>query len=139
MAVERGAHVIRTHDVAETRDAALIGDEFARKRTVEASPPRVEELDVTTRGEVARHVEEADVAVDPAAGVARAFSVAGLSEAAATELVDNAAGNGAGFAAVGDDGVLVGTDAALAALSRSLIGRAGELGTLGESLRQAIG
>lgn len=29
IAVERGAHVIRTHDVAETRDAALIGDAFA--------------------------------------------------------------------------------------------------------------
>jgi len=32
MAVERGAHVIRTHDVAETRDAALVGAEFARDR-----------------------------------------------------------------------------------------------------------
>src|SRR6056297_135914 len=32
MAVERGAHVIRTHDVAETRDAALIGKEFSRER-----------------------------------------------------------------------------------------------------------
>ena len=32
MAVERGAHVIRTHDVAETRDAALIGARFARDR-----------------------------------------------------------------------------------------------------------
>ena len=32
MAVERGAHVIRTHDVAETRDAALIGATFARDR-----------------------------------------------------------------------------------------------------------
>jgi len=29
MAVERGAHVIRTHDVAETRDAALVGAAFA--------------------------------------------------------------------------------------------------------------
>ncbi len=28
MAIERGAHIIRTHDVAETRDAALIGDAF---------------------------------------------------------------------------------------------------------------
>jgi dihydropteroate synthase len=28
MAVERGAHVIRTHDVAETRDAALVGHEL---------------------------------------------------------------------------------------------------------------
>src|SRR6056297_2332367 len=32
MAVERGAHVIRTHDVEETRDAAYIGHEFARSR-----------------------------------------------------------------------------------------------------------
>jgi dihydropteroate synthase len=32
MAVERGAHVIRTHDVAETRDAALVGETFARGR-----------------------------------------------------------------------------------------------------------
>lgn len=29
MAVERGAHIVRTHDVSETRDAALIGHEFA--------------------------------------------------------------------------------------------------------------
>ena len=31
MAVERGADVIRTHDVAETRDAALIGSAFAER------------------------------------------------------------------------------------------------------------
>ncbi len=31
MAVERGADVIRTHDVAETRDAALIGHVFGRR------------------------------------------------------------------------------------------------------------
>lgn len=29
MAVERGAHIIRTHDVAETRDAAIIGRELS--------------------------------------------------------------------------------------------------------------
>ncbi len=33
MAVERGAHIIRTHDVAETRDAALVGAAFADGRT----------------------------------------------------------------------------------------------------------
>jgi dihydropteroate synthase len=32
LAVERGAHVIRTHDVAETRDAALIGDALGDRR-----------------------------------------------------------------------------------------------------------
>jgi dihydropteroate synthase len=29
MAIERGAHVVRTHDVAETRDAAIIGRELS--------------------------------------------------------------------------------------------------------------
>lgn len=29
MAIERGAHIVRTHDVAETRDAARIGSAFA--------------------------------------------------------------------------------------------------------------
>ncbi len=33
MAVERGAHIIRTHDVAETRDAALVGAAFTPGRT----------------------------------------------------------------------------------------------------------
>jgi dihydropteroate synthase len=32
MAVERGAHIVRTHDVAETADAAKIGAAFARDR-----------------------------------------------------------------------------------------------------------
>jgi len=46
MAVERGAHVIRTHDVAETRDAALIGAEFSRDRLRETIDGiAVEELD----------------------------------------------------------------------------------------------
>ncbi|MFB6193678.1 MAG: dihydropteroate synthase, partial [Halobaculum sp.] len=55
MAVERGAHVIRTHDVQETRDAALIGAEFARDRTrARADSTAVEELDATTPGEVGR-------------------------------------------------------------------------------------
>ena len=53
MAVERGAHIIRTHDVAETRDAALIGHEFTRDRV---RTDDVAELDVTTDRELARHL-----------------------------------------------------------------------------------
>jgi dihydropteroate synthase len=55
MAVERGTHVIRTHDVAETRDAALIGNEFRRERRVEPDVG-IEELDVTTDREFGRHL-----------------------------------------------------------------------------------
>ena len=55
MAVERGAHVVRTHDVAETRDAALVGYEFRRERA--RDPGRgVEVLDVTTDREFGRHL-----------------------------------------------------------------------------------
>jgi dihydropteroate synthase len=85
MAVERGAHVIRTHDVAETRDAALIGDTFSRDRF--RQPPRkdsvgIEELDVTTVAEARRHVrrvtgEDVDTAEDESA-VARSYLLTAL-------------------------------------------------------------
>jgi dihydropteroate synthase len=55
MAVERGAHVVRTHDVAATRDAAIVGDTFARDR-VRDNEVVIEELDVTTVREAARHL-----------------------------------------------------------------------------------
>jgi dihydropteroate synthase len=56
MAVERGAHVIRTHDVAETRDAALVGEQFRPER-VRDRAAGVEELDVTADREFSRHLE----------------------------------------------------------------------------------
>ena len=79
MAVERGAHVVRTHDVAETRDAALIGAEFARGRVRRRGDVGVEELDVTTVGDARRHVER--LGGDPAVAteaVTRVFEFDGL-------------------------------------------------------------
>ena len=66
MAVERGAHVIRTHDVAETRDAALVGDAFTRERfqsDAGETGVAVEELDVITLPEATRHVETVERSV----------------------------------------------------------------------------
>ncbi|MEZ3165471.1 dihydropteroate synthase [Halorubrum sp. RMP-47] len=91
MAVERGAHVIRTHDVAETRDAALIGAEFARDRYSGRGDDAVtvEELDVTTVRETERHLDRIGAAgatqgsnavADSA--VVRTFELSGLDEAA---------------------------------------------------------
>ncbi|MFO7925195.1 MAG: dihydropteroate synthase [Halobacteriota archaeon] len=68
MAVERGAHIVRTHDVAETRDAALIGHEFTRDRSRDVELG-VEELDITTDREFARHKRRIDDATDEAAVV----------------------------------------------------------------------
>ncbi|WP_435195078.1 dihydropteroate synthase [Natronomonas sp. EA1] len=72
MAVERGAHVIRTHDVAETRDAALVGHRFARERV---RTPAVEELDVTTPKEAERHLDRVGGEADPEGAVTRTFAV----------------------------------------------------------------
>ncbi|MFB6299049.1 MAG: dihydropteroate synthase [Halobacteriales archaeon] len=76
MAIERGAHVIRTHDVAETRDAAIIGDVFTPERV---RTPTVEELDVRTAREAGRHLDRLHVDRDLAAGSAsKAFVVSGI-------------------------------------------------------------
>jgi len=138
MAVERGAHVIRTHDVAETRDAALVGHEFTRERTVERGQPGVEELNVTTRCELTRHLDRAGVDGDPRAGVARAFAVTDLSDDAAAVLVDEAAEAGGAFVVEASDGVLVGTETALAALARTLSLRDDDLAVVGDALGSSL-
>ena len=92
MAVERGAHVIRTHDVAETRDAALIGKEFSRDRLHETDGAlTVEELDITTRQEAERHLDRLATDADVAErSITRTFEVAGLSTAAREQLLSAA-------------------------------------------------
>ncbi|WP_415378786.1 dihydropteroate synthase [Halosimplex sp. TS25] len=132
MAVERGAHVIRTHDVAETRDAALVGDAFARERKRSGPGFRggsgrgadggltVEELDVTTPAEAARHFERAGVAdADPTAAVSRVYAVGGLDESTRERLRSVASAAECRFLTAdgGDEGFLCGTTAALAAMA----------------------
>ncbi|MGM0606501.1 MAG: dihydropteroate synthase [Halobacteriota archaeon] len=51
MAVERGAHVIRTHDVRETRDAALVGAAFACDRISEPIDTRSDGEPIDTRSD----------------------------------------------------------------------------------------
>jgi dihydropteroate synthase len=82
MAVERGAHVVRTHDVAETRDAALVGDAFTRERT---RTETVEELDVTTVREAERYLADDAGDADPESAVSRLFAL-DLPPAARREL-----------------------------------------------------
>ena len=72
MAVERGAHIVRTHDVAETRDAALIGHEFKRNRI---QTDDVAELDVTTDQELARHLGRISADSDDPAALTHAIEV----------------------------------------------------------------
>ena len=140
MAVERGAHVIRTHDVAETRDAALIGSEFARDRLRrrDAGDVAVEELDVTTPREAERHLERLDAgdgaATDDlgavsATTVVRTFELEGLSDADVGAVSTAAADTGVTVVpdrgAPDTDGrsaLVVGTPRALSALHAGIDG-----------------
>ncbi|SFR51278.1 dihydropteroate synthase [Halorubrum sodomense] len=109
MAVERGAHVIRTHDVAETRDAALVGAEFARDRYrfgPASDAVAVEELDVTTVREAERHLDRIGAAEvtqgdRPVAdgAVVRTYELSGLDEPAVGALRAATVGGDAGAAA----------------------------------------
>ncbi|XVH31679.1 dihydropteroate synthase [Haloferacaceae archaeon DSL9] len=98
MAVERGAHVIRTHDVAETRDAALVGAALDRDRLSASGEIGVEELDITTPGEARRHLRR--IGGDEA--------VAAVSTTRTFELTDLAPEERGALRAAGtDSGVLV--------------------------------
>ena len=127
MAVERGAHVIRTHDVAETRDAALIGKAFSRDRLRETIDETVsiEELDITTRREAERHLTRVGGDIDAADhSISRTFAVAGLGATAHEQLL--AAATATTEVAVSDASdnrvVLLGTPAGFESLTRQLSG-----------------
>jgi len=123
MAVERGAHVIRTHDVAETRDAALIGDAFTRDRVrTTDGDVTVEELDVTTDRELRRHLDRLDADETAARrGTVRVFELGGLAPAERDALATATAGTDAAVAGAPDDDrrLLVGTTAALSAVAEA--------------------
>jgi dihydropteroate synthase len=130
MAVERGADVIRTHDVAETRDAALIGKEFARERTAGGDGVDLQELDVQAVPEAARHAERIGADPDDVAGAAlRVFELAGLS-AGEREAVAAASEQAGATLVPGSDGtqaLLFGTEPALTTVAGSATGVSREL------------
>ncbi len=108
MAVERGAHIIRTHDVEETRDAALIGDAFTERSFVARDGVTVTEIDAKQSSEVERHLEQ--VGADTAgsdAYVSRVFEVSGLGPDDVSALADLADSTGL-VVRRGDGGLLVG-------------------------------
>ena len=97
MAVERGANVVRTHDVAETVDAATIGAAFTERGTTETrSGVAVTELDVHSSREVRRHLERIGAASDDGDPfVGPVFEVSGLDPEATAALEAAATQTGA--------------------------------------------
>lgn len=134
MAVERGAHVIRTHDVAATRDAALIGHALGGHRD-RFRGERLRELDVTTAREAARHVDRLGLDADPDAAVARAFELDSLGEDAV--LFENVARDAGTCVAVAEGrGFLAGPALALGEVASRLDGTA--LSDVAEGIEAAL-
>jgi len=143
MAVERGAHVIRTHDVAETRDAALIGHEFSRQRLRETGGEvAVEELDVTTGEELRRHLERfgadnPEGVVDR--GIVRVFEISGLDADTKRELTTAASEVGVDCVSRASDSsvVVVSTKSGFNRLTDRLSGVSDEVSAIIERISKA--
>ncbi len=134
MAVERGAHVVRTHDVAETRDAALVGYEFTRDRF---RTDGLEELDVTTDREFARHLDRHSIeAADPAV-VSHAVELHSTEER--IPQIESAAEAAGLDVYCGDGIVVVGTVSQFETLSASIRSDLGDLNNAIADLCVAFG
>jgi len=145
MAVERGAHVIRTHDVAETRDAALIGKEFSRSRLRETVDGiGVQELDVTTPREARRHLDRFDGdGIDTTAvadrSVTRVFELSGVDSGTRKRLAEACETVGVDCVSQPSDDrvVLVGTESSYEELTEGLSGVSGQISVVVERIRKA--
>jgi len=156
MAVERGANVIRTHDVKETADAATVGAAFSADRTRHDGAVSVRELDVHTRRESERHLDRLGAPKDVAdASTVSAYQLSGLSPEAVGALTAATQDTTAAFAlgdgpeaieaADGGDrvdarrrGILVGTPAAIAAVTDAAEGTADELAAALSAVESAL-
>jgi dihydropteroate synthase len=141
MAVERGAHVIRTHDVAETRDAALIGDRFARDRFRQlpgTGGVGIEELDVTTVAEAQRHVRRVTgdtvETPDEGAAVARSYLLTGLDQGAEAAIQSAAEESDVLVAGTADATIVAGPLSAL----RTTVDRLDDCPAAESALRDAL-
>jgi len=110
MAVERGARVVRTHDVQETVDAAMVGDAFA-----DAGGPAGATVSVT-------EMEAGEDRVGDDRTGERVFAVGGLTAAAAAEFSRAASAVDAVVrSGPGPDGLLLGVEGqAIGALAERL-------------------
>ncbi|MFD1564945.1 dihydropteroate synthase [Haloarchaeobius amylolyticus] len=136
MAVEHGAHVIRTHDVAETRDAALIGKAFTERASATADGLEVSQLDAHSTREFRTQLRERGV--DPAVAdnwQGQLLEFDGLDPDANDRLAAIAAEQGAVVRRATDGSyLLVGSTADVSGVAGELAAETGRLGVLGEKL-----
>ncbi|WP_254809580.1 dihydropteroate synthase [Natronosalvus amylolyticus] len=140
MAVERGAHVIRTHDVAETRDAALIGSAFTERAACTQNGVRISHLEIQSTRELRAHLREGGV--DPAKAddwVQHTLEIDGLDPSARDRLGQLAQKQGAGWVDFADGrSLLFGSSTAISSVSRHLDAGDGDIGLLRDHLVRVV-
>ncbi|MFC4437639.1 MULTISPECIES: dihydropteroate synthase [Natrialbaceae] len=122
LAIERGAHVIRTHDVAETRDAAAIGDAFTERASAQTDGVTVAELDVRSTRELRLHLEERGI--DPSIADewrTRVFEIEGLERDDRDRLRSIASEYDVSVLDVNDErSIVLGSETSISALSERI-------------------
>jgi len=138
MEVERGAHVVRTHDVPETHDVVKVARFLGDERVV-ADDPRVVELTNLSGRELERHRSVAETAgdTDPGAGTTLAFQVGELPAAATVALAETADAHGLVYAD-GDGAFVSGTAAAFEAALGELAEGPAPLAAVAGHVRRAL-
>ncbi|SIR84394.1 dihydropteroate synthase [Natronorubrum thiooxidans] len=136
MAVERGAHVIRTHDVADTRDAALIGKAFTERESAVVGDVSVSRLDSHSSRELRAHLSSRGI--DPAVAddwSTLAVEIDGLDGTDRNRLLSIATDDDLDvYCVAADQPLLVGSSAAISDVSDRLRSENGGLGALAEAL-----
>ena len=151
MEVERGAHIIRTHDVPETKDVVQVAHFLGDDRVVGGStgveegsagidePPRVVELRNVSAGEIERNASlRPAIGADPDEVTTRSFQIGRLDGEAHARLVEWADEHDL-LLAKGDDGYfLSGTAATLEGGLDALAGESDALSAIAGSLRRSL-
>ncbi|MFP8956211.1 dihydropteroate synthase [Natrialbaceae archaeon A-CW3] len=140
LAVERGAHVIRTHDVAETRDAALIGDAFTDRSSRERDGVRLARLEIESSRDLRRHLREGGI--DPSLAddwIHHTVEIDGLDPSARDRLGQHAREAGARWVDLADGrSLLFGSSASIFRVSGALDASDGDIGRLSNELERVF-
>ncbi|QSW98855.1 dihydropteroate synthase [Haloterrigena alkaliphila] len=140
MAVERGAHVIRTHDVAETRDAALIGDAFTDRSRATEDGLSVARLDVRSSRDLEAHLRERGVDSAVAGDwYSLAVEIDGLDADDRDRLASIATDRDASVHSVPTGRILLlGTTVGISGILSRLREKEGDLRALGDTLERTL-
>ncbi|MFB6142091.1 MAG: dihydropteroate synthase [Halorientalis sp.] len=137
MEVERGAHIVRTHDVPETSDVVQVAHFLGDERAL-GTDPRVAELADVGHRELERHLHLRDGAGEAASLSPLCFQVERLAAEAEGFLADWTAGRDALFAQGGEIHLLAGTVAAFRDGVGALAEGPGELPEVAGTVRRAL-